>query len=75
MSMYSLTDKEVKQWFDKVYPLYKDLPEYEYKTEHPVCLVCGSEVRITWTCACGDNMAIIDEDDPELEERRKEFSQ
>ncbi|GLI09659.1 hypothetical protein YDYSG_56910 [Paenibacillus tyrfis] len=29
MSMYALTDREVKEWFERVYSLYKDLPEYQ----------------------------------------------
>lgn len=71
-AMYAMTDHEVKVFFDQVYVRYKDLPAFERKTELPVCLVCESEVRITWDCSCGENMAIIDPDDPELEERRKE---
>lgn len=55
MSMYSMTDREVKSHFDFVYNRYKDLPEYERKNENPLCLVCNSEVRINWECACGEN--------------------
>jgi hypothetical protein len=73
MSMYSLTDREVKDWFESVYPLYKNSPNYKSELHHPECLVCNSEVRITWDCACGENVAIIDEDDPELEERREKW--
>lgn len=70
MSMYAMTDKEVKDFFERVYPLYKDTPNYERKASVPECLVCETEIRITWDCACGENLAIIDEDDPELEERK-----
>lgn len=73
MSMYALTDREVKEWFERVYPLYKDAPEHESKFQHPECLVCGNEVRIIWDCMCGENNAIIDEDDPELKQRKLEF--
>lgn len=73
--MYMFTDREVKEWFDRVYPLYKDDPPFSRDTssELPECLVCESEVRITWSCACGDNECIVDPNDPELEERLKEY--
>lgn len=75
MSMYALTDREVKEWFDRVYPLYKDAPKYESQRFNPECLVCESEIRIIWECACGENEGIIDEDDPELEAKRKKMEQ
>lgn len=70
MGMYLLTDREVKKWFEKVYPYYKDAPAYERVTEQPVCLVCDNEVTILWNCSCGEDCATIDPDDPELEERK-----
>ncbi|MCY9738139.1 hypothetical protein M5X17_31090 [Paenibacillus alvei] len=73
MTMYTLTDREVKQWFNSVYPIYKDAPDYVPTIHDIECLVCGGDVITTWTCACGDNMAIIDENDPELEQRMNDM--
>lgn len=73
MSMYALTDREVKEWFERVYQIYKDLPKYEYHHEHPKCLVCNSEIKIIWECACGENEGVIDEDDPDLASKRERW--
>lgn len=65
--LVSMDDREIKGFFNELYPLYKDKEDYqepEYKT--PDCLVCGSETITTWDCTCGH--AIIDESDPTLQE-------
>lgn len=66
-SISSMTDREVKPFFEEVYPTYKDREDYqvpEYKT--PECLVCDGETIMDWECACGH--AIIDRNDPALQE-------
>lgn len=70
-----LTDKEVKEWFEHRYNLYKDEPSYEKRpAELPECMVCGGcEVRVIWNCACGEDCATLDPDDPELEKRKLLF--
>ncbi|ADO59639.1 hypothetical protein PPSC2_26940 (plasmid) [Paenibacillus polymyxa SC2] len=75
MSMYTLTDREVKKHFEQVYPIYKDYPSYSRKNEQPKCLVCQSEARITWECECGVNEGIFDEDDPQLSERQQAWKE
>ena len=62
-----MNDKEMKDFFETMYPLYKDRNDYitpDYK--QPECLVCGSVTITHWECACGH--AIIDELDPTLQD-------
>lgn len=66
-SLVSMTDREVKQFFEEVYPFYKNKEDYknpEYKS--PECLVCGDIAVAHWDCCCGH--AIIYENDTALQE-------
>lgn len=74
--MYMMNDREVKRHFNNVYKIYKDSPDYahNHKDFKMTCLVCDDEIEITWLCACGENEAIVDENDPELPERLREKS-
>ncbi|AWQ17045.1 hypothetical protein C1N92_20305 [Bacillus velezensis] len=75
-----MTDREVKRFFDEMYPLYKDRENFSSDYQTPTCLVCESPTYIKWDCDCGN--AVIDEDDSviqdlknrgEYEKIRKQF--
>lgn len=66
-SLAKMNDKELKNFFNNIYPKYKDAVDYQRpKFEMPICFVCGGETETTWNCACGH--AVIDEGDPFLQE-------
>lgn len=65
------TDREVKQEFELMYKIYKDKPDYDVTTEpSPTCVVCESEVEVTYTCLCTAG-CILDKDDPAYEEHKR----
>lgn len=63
--MYSMTDGEVKNFFEKIYPVIKDTDDFDGVKQKPTCIRCGCEVNSYFTteCACGYNRAVYSEED------------
>lgn len=64
-SMYAMTDKEVKFFFDSIYPRIKDRDDYYQEKKDSVCIRCNTIVETefhTW-CSCGEDRAIYTEFD------------
>lgn len=58
-----MTDKEVKQYFDAVYPLIKDKPDATSSDDEVQCIRCGCEVEHHFECFCGYDRAVFSEED------------
>lgn len=77
-----MTDREVKQFFDSIYPQIKDLPDAATDDEVQ-CIRCKCNVTHHFECLCGWDRAVFDEfswrmdiedgDLSELPELDKEF--
>jgi hypothetical protein len=65
-SMYELTDKEIKRFFDLLWNRgLPEMPDYIYSDEPVICLKCKKEVIIEHNhyCDCGKNEAVLNEDE------------
>lgn len=58
-----MTDKEVKQYFDAVYPLLRDKPDATPEDDETLCLRCGCSVEHHFECLCGYDRAVFSEED------------
>lgn len=63
--MEYLTDREVKNHFEKYYPSIKDAPDYIYKEPDITCCRCGCTVFVdtTYECQCGINKVAFSKDE------------
>lgn len=57
-----MTDRELKQYFNLLYPLIKDLPDLESDVEAQ-CIRCGCDVEHHFECLCGYDRAVFSEED------------
>jgi hypothetical protein len=62
-SLYFLTDKEVRMFFDQQYKRMLKMPDYV--DSQPVCIRCNSEVEIEFHtyCSCGEDRAVYSIED------------
>lgn len=58
----SMTDREVKQFFDLIYPSIKDVPDATGDDEVQ-CMRCGANVIHHFECLCGWDRAVFSEFD------------
>lgn len=58
-----MTDREVKQFFDFIYPSIKDVPDAINIDEKVQCIRCGTEVVHHFECLCGWDRAVFSEFD------------
>ncbi|MCQ4924983.1 hypothetical protein NE686_17920 [Tissierella carlieri] len=58
-SLLTVSDREVKKYYETVYPIIKDRTDYEYNLSTP-CIRCGSDVVWKSECGCGENRAVFD---------------
>ena len=49
----SLTDKEVRNYFEEIYPSIKNKEDYKYKSKESLCIKCNDVIEITYNCQCG----------------------
>ena len=57
-----MTDREVKQYFNLLYPSIKDLPDVKSDIEVQ-CVRCGCDVEHQFECLCGYDRAVFSEED------------
>ena len=58
-----MTDKEVKQFFDAIYPRIKDMPDATESDDMVQCIRCGGAVEHHFECLCGYDRAVFSEED------------
>ena len=64
LEMFALmTDREVKIFFDGLYPLIKDKPDSTNHDEEVTCVRCGCTVEHHFECICGYDRAVFSEED------------
>lgn len=78
-----MTDREVKTYFEYIYPAIKNKPDVTNDYETIQCIRCGCDVEHHFECACGYDRAVFseedwrrdieDNDDSDLNESDKEF--
>ncbi|WP_313077025.1 hypothetical protein [Lacrimispora sp.] len=56
-----MTDREVKKYFDLIYPSMKDRPDATDANDTIQCLRCGSDVEHHLLCACGVDRCVFSE--------------
>lgn len=78
-----MTDREVKMYFDCIYPKIIEKPDATAADEAVQCLRCGCDVEHHYECMCGYDRVVFSEDDwkrdiedngwSELKDTDKEF--
>lgn len=78
-----MTDREVKNYFDLIYPAIKDILDAHPDDDTAQCLRCGWNVEYKIECACGINRCVFSEEEwkediehgnfSEMRESDKEF--
>lgn len=58
-----MTDREVKQYFDAIYPIIKDKPDATSSDDAVQCIRCGCDVEHHFECLCGYDRAVFSEED------------
>lgn len=58
-----MTDKEVKSYFDAVYPSLKNKPDINELDETVQCVRCGCDVEHHYECGCGYDRVVFSEED------------
>lgn len=58
-----MTDKEVKQYFEALYPKIKDDPDWTESDDIVSCVRCGCDVIHHFDCLCGYDRAVFSEED------------
>ena len=58
-----MTDKEVKQYFDAIWPRIKDAPDAGEFDDMVQCVRCGCNVEHHFECLCGYDRAVFSEED------------
>lgn len=71
MLTLSMNDSELKKFFNVMWSNgLKEMPDYEFPDREPsVCLRCNCDITWHTSCGCGDDMAVIDEDGWDDDER------
>jgi ribosomal protein S27AE len=60
-SLLTVTDREVKKYFDMFYKHLKD--KEDVKEKRVTCMRCGAEVEHHFECNCGYDRAVFSEED------------
>ena len=64
LEIFSLmTDREVKQFFDAIYPKIKDTPDAIERDNLVQCVRCGCDVEHHFECLCGYDRAVFSDED------------
>lgn len=58
----SMTDREVKRYFDQIYPLIKDKTDMVSADVTVQCLRCSYDVEHHLECGCGIDRCVFSED-------------
>ena len=58
-----MTDKEVKQYFEAIYPRIKDKADATIHDDEIQCVRCGCDVEHHFDCLCGYDRAVFSEED------------
>jgi len=58
-----MTDREVKNYFDLLYPSIKDKPDATAADDTVQCLRCGYDVEHHLECACGVDRCVFTEEE------------
>lgn len=63
--MYMSTDKEVREFFESLYPRLQKMPDFIAEEHVPVCKRCGVPVDMEFHtyCQCGTDRAVYSEAD------------
>lgn len=69
-----MTDREVKKYFDYIYPSIKDKPDMTTADEAVQCVRCGCDVEHHFECACGYDRAVFSEEDWKRDIEDHDFS-
>ena len=76
LEMFALmTDKEVKQYFDAVYPLIKDKPDATSANDEVQCVRCGCNVEHHFECLCGYDRAVFSDEDWKIDIQNNSWSE
>lgn len=58
-----MTDREVKAYFDYIYPAIKDNQDATVADETVQCVRCGCNVEHHFECGCGYDRTVFSEED------------
>lgn len=58
-----MTDREVKQYFEAIYPKIKDKEDATANDDEVQCIRCGCNVEHHFECLCGYDRAVFTEED------------
>ena len=70
-----MTDREVKAYFDKIYPKIKDKADATSKDDEIQCVRCGCSVEHHFECLCGWDRAVFSEEDWKLDLETHKYSE
>lgn len=70
-----MTDKEVKQYFDAIYPLIKNKPDATDVDDEVQCVRCGCNVEHHFECLCGYDRAVFSEEDWKMDIEDNDWSE
>lgn len=57
-----MTDREVKEYFDCIYPAIKEKPDATASDETVQCIRCGCNVEHHFECGCGYDRVVFSEE-------------
>lgn len=58
-----MTDRELKQYFEMIYPLIKDKADATKTDDTVQCIRCGCDVEHHLECECGIDRCVFSEED------------
>ena len=58
-----MTDRELKRYFDMIYPLIKDKQDATKADDTVQCIRCGCDVEMHLDCNCGVDRAVFTEEE------------
>ena len=69
-----MTDKEVKQYFNLLYPVIKDSPDLNGEPEIE-CIRCGCPIEHHFECICGYDRSVFSEEDWKMDIENNNWSE
>lgn len=70
-----MTDREVKMFFDAIWPRIKDASDATSDADEVQCVRCGCNVEHHFECLCGYDRAVFSEEDWKMDIEDKNWSE